>query len=136
MTIAIVQASFGSLAEQRLIARLPTPPVFAKAHQLAGGKLSVSGMLTRTKSLLSVRGEKAASQSISALTRIWDNESSGQITHEQAEVALILAEGFMKRNNKGDRGSAKHLLGEVTSRGTDPYARSLASALSGLCEQG
>ena len=108
----------------------------AKAYQLAGGELSVSGMLTRTKSLLSVRGEKAASQAISALTRIWDDESSGQIAQEQAEVALILAEGFMKRDNKGDRGSAQHLLQKVKTRGSDPYARSLASALSGLCAQG
>ena len=63
------------------------------------------------------------------------HESTGAINDEQAEVGLILAEGFMKRDMKGDRNSAKRLLAEVSNRGTDPYARSLALALSGLCEQ-
>lgn len=107
----------------------------AKAYEVNSGSLSVAAMLTRTKSLLSVRGERAASQSISLLTRIWDTETTGAIENEQAEVGLILAEGFMKRDKKGDRNSAKLLLAEVSERGTDPYARSLAFALAGLCEQ-
>jgi tetratricopeptide (TPR) repeat protein len=106
-----------------------------KAYEARGGSLSVAAMLTRTKSLLSVRGERAASQSISALTRIWDRAATGTIDREQSEVGLILAEGFMKRNKKGDRKAARLLLIEVGERGINPYARSLASALAGLCQQ-
>ena len=107
----------------------------AKAFKARGGSLSVDGILTRTKSLLSVRGERAASQAIASLSRAWDQSATGPMNEQQSEVGLILAEGFLKRNQPGDLRSAKVLLGEVSKRGTNPYARSLANALAGLCEQ-
>jgi hypothetical protein len=107
----------------------------AKAFKARGGTLSVDGILTRTKSLLSVHGERAASQAIASLSRAWDQSATGPMNEQQSEVGLILAEGFLKRDQRGDLRSAKVLLEEVSKRGMNPYARSLANALAGLCEQ-
>ena len=97
--------------------------------------LSVDAMLTRTKSLLAVRGERTADQAISVLSRVWDPKDKGAMSPTSSEVGLLLSEGFMKRGQKRDYGQAIHLLDKIHKRGQDPYDRSLARALSGLCAQ-
>ena len=105
-----------------------------KAHKLSG-ELSISAMLTRTKSLLDVKGERTASQAIGVLSRVWDPKAKGPLGPTDSEVALLLSEGFMKRGKTRDFHHAQILLNQVVTRAQDPYDRTLAKALSGLCDQ-
>ena len=106
-----------------------------RADAVRNGELSVGAMLTRTKSLLSVKGERTADQAIAVLARVWDQKSTGPLSPMQSEVALLLSEGFMKRGKPNDYRQARLLLSQVTERAQDPYAASLAAALAGLCTQ-
>ena len=105
-----------------------------KARQIGEG-LSVDAMLTRTKSLLAVKGERTAGQAISVLSKVWDPKQTGPLNPTNSEVGLLLSEGFMKRGQRRDYGQAIRLLEKVHNKGQDPYDRSLAHALSGLCAQ-
>ena len=105
-----------------------------KARQF-GAELSVNAMLTRTKSLLAVNGERTAGQAINVLSKVWDPKDAGLLDPLKSEVGLLLSEGFMKRGQKRDYRQAVNLLDKVHQRGQNPYDRSLANALSGLCAQ-
>ena len=97
----------------------------ARAVDMAG-EISVEAMLTRTKSLLAVKGERTAGQAISVLSRVWDSKASGPLSPTDSEVALLLSESFMKRGKPRDYHKARQLLQEVSARTQDPYDGSLA----------
>lgn len=103
-----------------------------KAKKLRRGT-SLGATLTRTKSLLDIKGERTATQAIEALTQVWKPAETGTFTSDQAEVALLLSEALMKRAAESDSAQARVLLLAISDRANNPYDRSLARALSGIC---
>ncbi|MCH2102790.1 MAG: hypothetical protein MK297_02130 [Planctomycetes bacterium] len=105
-----------------------------KAQRLSDG-LSLNAKLTRAKSLLSVKGERTASQAITVLAKAWPAQKRGPLDDTTSEVGLLISEGLMKRARDRDYQQALQLLTAVKERGATPYDRSLANALRGLCSQ-